>query len=80
LKPSKKEEGQGDAPLGCLPLWGREGVTLQTAYKRKRITGNRVSTEPITGKIGKNYREVRFVKLRRCDTRMDPVKTCYYPF
>jgi hypothetical protein len=20
--------GQGGAPLGCLPLWGREGVTL----------------------------------------------------
>ncbi len=33
-------------PLGCLPLWGREGVTLQMACKRKRITGNRISTEP----------------------------------
>jgi hypothetical protein len=24
-------------PLGCLPLWGRVGVTLQKADKRKRI-------------------------------------------
>jgi hypothetical protein len=28
--------GQGVLPLGCLPLWGREGVTLiipQTKYQ-----------------------------------------------
>jgi hypothetical protein len=35
LKPSKKEGGvKGVHPLGCLPLWGREGVTLLTD-KRK---------------------------------------------
>ncbi len=35
---------KGMLPLGCLPLWGRDGVPLQMAYKRKRITGNRIST------------------------------------
>jgi hypothetical protein len=24
-------------PLGCFPLWGREGVILQTAAENKRI-------------------------------------------
>jgi hypothetical protein len=28
-------------PLGCLPLWGREGVTLLAAAENKRITGKR---------------------------------------
>ncbi len=28
LKASKKREVKGTLPLGCLPLWGREGVTL----------------------------------------------------
>jgi hypothetical protein len=30
---------KGVHPLGCLPLWGREGVTLLIADKRKLITG-----------------------------------------
>jgi hypothetical protein len=24
-------------PLGCLPLWGREGVTFQITNKRKQM-------------------------------------------
>ncbi len=30
----KSEGGQGVLPLGCLPLWGREGVTLINKLKR----------------------------------------------
>ena len=26
-------------PLGCLPLWGREGVTLVAAAENYRMTG-----------------------------------------
>jgi hypothetical protein len=29
---------KGMLPLGYLPLWGREGVNLQTTNKRKQIT------------------------------------------
>ncbi len=39
LKPSNKEGVKGMLPLGCLPHWGREGVTLQTVDKKKRISG-----------------------------------------
>jgi len=28
-------------PLGCLPLWGREGVTLLAVAENKRTTGKR---------------------------------------
>jgi hypothetical protein len=28
-------------PACCLPLWGREGVTLPAAAENKRITGKR---------------------------------------
>jgi hypothetical protein len=35
--PLKKRGVKGVHPLGCLPLWGREGVTLQIADKWKRI-------------------------------------------
>jgi len=28
-------------PLGYLPLWGREGVTLRAAAEKKRITGKK---------------------------------------
>jgi hypothetical protein len=38
LKPSKKVGVKGIPPLGCFPLWGREGVTLLVLYKRKRMT------------------------------------------
>jgi hypothetical protein len=38
-KPSVNEKiakgGKGVLPLGCLPLWGREGVTLTTNIKQK---------------------------------------------
>jgi hypothetical protein len=30
-KHSEKEGVKGMLPLGCLPLWGREGVTLIAA-------------------------------------------------
>jgi len=30
--------------LGCLPLWGREGVTLIAFFKRMK--SERISTEP----------------------------------
>jgi len=39
LKPSKKEGVKGRLLLGCLPHWGREGVSLQTVDKKKRISG-----------------------------------------
>ncbi len=39
LNPSKKEGVKGILPLGCLPLWGREGVTLKAVEMMKRITG-----------------------------------------
>jgi hypothetical protein len=38
LKSSKNVGVKGILPLGCFPLWGREGVTLQTANLGKRIT------------------------------------------
>jgi hypothetical protein len=33
----EKRGGQGDAPPGLLPPWGREGVILQAAAENKRI-------------------------------------------
>ncbi len=33
LIPSKKRGVKGMLPLGCLPHWGREEVTLQTSYE-----------------------------------------------
>jgi hypothetical protein len=38
LKPSKKVGVKGILPLGCFPLWGREGVTLRALDERKRMT------------------------------------------
>jgi hypothetical protein len=35
LKPSKNEGVKEVHPLGCLPLWGREGVILLTDDKGK---------------------------------------------
>jgi len=38
-------------PLGCLPLWGGEGVTLIATAENYQITfKKRVSTEPKTAK------------------------------
>jgi len=37
-------------PLGCLPLWGREGVILINGGEYLRIVGeNRISNEPKRG-------------------------------
>jgi hypothetical protein len=33
----EKEGVKGMLPLGCFPLWGREGVILQAAAENKRI-------------------------------------------
>jgi hypothetical protein len=41
----KKEGVDGMLPLGCLPLWGREGVTFIAAAENYRMRGKRVSTE-----------------------------------
>jgi len=30
---------KGMLPLGCLPLWGREGVSLIAFPKELRVTG-----------------------------------------
>jgi hypothetical protein len=38
LKPSKKVGVKGILPLGCFPLWGREGVTLLALNERKQMT------------------------------------------
>jgi len=37
----KKEGIEGKCPAGCLPLWGRVGVTLLTASEKKRICGKK---------------------------------------
>ena len=31
---------RGLAPLGCLPLWGREGVTLAISTPAQKIRGD----------------------------------------
>jgi hypothetical protein len=41
MKNLNKRGGKGMLPLGCLLLWGREGVTLLAAAENKRITGKR---------------------------------------
>jgi hypothetical protein len=33
----KKKGVKGMLPLGCFPLWGREGVILQATAENKRI-------------------------------------------
>jgi len=33
----KKEGIKGTLPMGCFPLWGREGVILQAAAENERI-------------------------------------------
>ncbi len=39
--------------LGCLPLWGREGVTLIAFFKR--MMSDRISTGPKLDEFTKNY-------------------------
>jgi hypothetical protein len=47
MKNLNKRGGKGILSLGCLPLWGREGVTLLAAAENKRITEKkRISTKP----------------------------------
>jgi hypothetical protein len=42
-----KRGGKGMLPVCCLPLWGREGVTLPAAAENKQITKKkRISTKP----------------------------------
>jgi hypothetical protein len=38
MKNLNKRGGKGMLPTCCLPLWGREGVTLMAAAENKRIT------------------------------------------
>jgi hypothetical protein len=44
-KLSRKWGSRGLAPLGCFPLWGREGVTLKNFKRVIRM----ISTEPKNG-------------------------------
>jgi hypothetical protein len=47
MKNPDKRGGKGMLPLGCFPLWGREGVILLAATENKRITQKkRISTKP----------------------------------
>jgi hypothetical protein len=39
--PERKGGVKGAHPLGCLPLWGREGVTLLTPTAYRKVTGKR---------------------------------------
>ena len=42
----KKEGVKGTLPLGCYPLWGREGVILQAAAENERISTKEYFNEP----------------------------------
>jgi len=41
MKNLEKTGVKGGLPLGCLPLWGREGVTLKDVTVDKQITKKR---------------------------------------
>ena len=51
ITPQKVDENtskvgvKGVLPLGCLPLWGREGVTLIAAAEINLVTGKRISSK-----------------------------------
>jgi hypothetical protein len=48
----RKRGGKGMLTACCLPLWGREGVTLIAAAENKRIIQKkRISTMPIFKKM-----------------------------
>jgi hypothetical protein len=52
---SDKKGGKGILPLGCLPFWGREWVTLIAAADDFRITEKkRISTGPVFKKNENN--------------------------
>jgi len=58
-----KRGGKGMLSLGCLPYWGREGVTLLAAAENKRITGKRgFQQSPISQK--RFFKEENFEKHR----------------
>ena len=54
----EKRGGRGMLPLGCFPLWGREGVIPQAAAENERIEikedFNRASFLTIFGDTKKN--------------------------
>jgi hypothetical protein len=59
MKKPNKRGGKGMLPACCLPLWGREGVTLLTAAENKRITGKKdfyKAENPKNGAWGLNKR------------------------
>ena len=65
----EKEGVKGMLPLGCLPLWGREGVTLIAAAENYRMTKKkRVSTEPKINKKSKNRFFINFYQLQSSST------------
>jgi hypothetical protein len=41
MKNSKMRGVKGMLPLGCLPLWGREGVPLIVAAENKQAMGKK---------------------------------------
>jgi len=60
---------KGMFPLGCLPLWGREGVILTIGKEYKRIIGeNRISTEQKNQYYLIRFEEYRIVlnRLQKC--------------
>ena len=47
MKSSENEGVKGMLPLGSLPLWGNEGVTLQSVADKKRMTEKQVFTRAV---------------------------------
>jgi len=48
IGPRHMRGSRGPAPLGCLPLWGREGVTLPNSTECK---GNGFHEKPMERKM-----------------------------
>jgi hypothetical protein len=63
-----KMGGPGDFLLGCLPLWGREGVTLIAAAENYRMMGKKGFPMKI---VIIRYNERRFI-FYHCDERRRP--------
>jgi hypothetical protein len=64
LESGEIERGvKGMLPLGCLPRWGREGVSLTTSSKCKKYKGSkRISPEQIFPIDKKVKRRIFFIK------------------
>jgi hypothetical protein len=68
---------KGVLPLGCLPHWGREGVTLLYAEEDWQVTGKRVFLQSrflqciffILGKFERQYFPGAFAKKPPCPIR-----------